>query len=198
MPNLKITTPNAGGISLLSWLDLPSNVQPVEEIAGIIVPVQEQLPFQSRWFYLDAQLAAIGQNDAFQFDALCPEDEAWRIDYILVFHDSAQNLDFEVRVVHPASTGVANLDRVIHLATDENTTQMLYPIRNLQGTVSRNELYDYTEPLHILSEETLRIRTDVNPDVATITVSVTVRYQQIPPPIGRPVLSDVLPDVTTI
>ena len=197
MPPLQITTTDFGGVSYLTWLRTPSNVQPVDQLADFVQPTQDQYVFQKRWFYFDAQLAGIGQNDAFQFVVQCPPNESWRIDYILVFHDQALNRDFSIFIDHFPALPSANLSLISRVPVTPNVTVGLYPTR-FGRVAPQTTDYEYAEPMFVLQGERLRIESAANPNPAAIQTAVTIRYEHIPVPVEGPRLSPILPSVTTI
>lgn len=198
MPPLKISTPAGGGISYLNWLDLPTNVQPVELVADTIFPVQEMRPFQEKWFYFGVTLGAIGTNDAFEFSVTCPIDESWRIDNIIVSHNMLSNLEFFVRILSPGDLAQGNLSRVIHQSVDNGPEICIFPARTLQGNITANDRFGYLAEMIILPSERFTITSSANADAGAITVLCRVRYQLRPVPIEGPIISPIVPQVVTI
>lgn len=198
MPPLKINTFDAGGVAYLTWLRTPSNVQPVTFINDNIFPTQDMLAFQGRWFYLNGGIA-VPQSDSFLFQAECPIDESWRIDYIIVEHTSDANLDFEIEII-PKGVFSISLERIIARMDVENgTEQCLYPTETEIGNVTRNDTFTYNgERLIILPGETFVIKSAGTPDVGGTTVELTVRYENVPVPIEQVQISATIPSVTAV
>ncbi len=193
MPPLKITTPSAGGVSLLSWLDLPSNVQPVENLADVIVPVMEQRAFQEKWFYLtnEANLT-IGQFVVFEYHV--PENESWRLDYLGILQDDTGSLDFRVRIV--TTPGIDASQDIIQKEIESGFSTLLYPARNLQNNITTSIGQEFNgEELILLPGETLLISSSATAGAAT-QVNLRARYELRPLPIQGPELSPVIVDLT--
>lgn len=198
MPPLKINTPQTGGISLLQWLNEPSNTTPIVEVSDNIIPVQEMSSFQGKWFYINASLA-VPQNDFFSFLAIVPDDECWRIDRMVVFHIGAADLQFEISNLQANVGGIGGITVIHRDATPPNVVMTLYPSRKLKGDITSEERFEHIgQRLVALPQESILIRTGIIPDAGGNTINVTVRYEQIPPPIQIPRISAVVPDVEAL
>jgi len=198
LPPLKITTPEPGGLSYLSWLRTPSKFQPVEFIENRIVPTQDMLAFQGRWFYFNGAVA-IPQNDFWQFTAVCPPDESWRISHIIVEFTTDANLDCSILIQSNFLDAANSLTRVAFHEVENGSQQCLYPTWNELSTSARNDTYNYIgKNFIILPNESLILRSSLMPDVGGATGAVTIRYEQVPPPTENPGLSAISPTIEAI
>jgi len=199
VPPLKISTPEPGGLSYLSWLRTPSNFQPVEFIQNIIVPTQDMLPFQGRWFYFNGAVA-IPNLDFFEFSVTCPLDESWRIDYIiLLFTTDTGNVDVRVEIEPAALANLTGLSRIAFMDVENGSEQAIYPTETEIATVARNDTYTYNgKKLVILPAEKLIIASSVIADVGGSFGSITIRYEQIPPPTETPRVSAITPTIQAV
>lgn len=193
MPPLKITTPEFGGISYLSWLRTPSNLQPVELLAEFIQPVQEQFHFQERWFYFDG-LLAIPQNDRLVWTVQCPEGESWLFDYILVKHDFDPGPRiFEIDLVNAGEAGPTGNGIIVREDIPKDFIMVLHPNTPQDFTNTDDFNMSLDGPLILLPREQLIITSGINTEVANMTVEVSARFRERPVPTQAPRISDTVP-----
>lgn len=198
MPPLKINTPQSGGIALLQWLNEPSNITPVVEVADLIVPVQEMGAMQGKWFYFNSVLS-VPLNDFFSWRVDCPEDQSWRIDRIVVQHAGAASLEFTIDIPQANVAGVTGITTIFRDDVAAGTPMLLYPVSRLQGDVTRANTFEYIgQGLIVLPQEALRIVSSLIPDAGGNEISVTVRYEQVPPPVAIPRISAIVPLVEAL
>lgn len=198
MPPLKINTPQSGGISLLQWLNEPTNITPIAEVADLIVPVQEMGAHQGKWFYFNSQLN-VAFEDFLQWRADCPEDEAWRIDRIVVSHAGATSLEFTIDIPQANVAGITGISTIFRDDVAPAVPILLYPVRRIQGDVTRVVTFEYIgQEMIVLPQEALRITTSQVNDAGGNVISITVRYEQVPPPVAIPRLSAIVPLVVAL
>jgi len=194
LPPLRITTPAGGGISYLTWLDLPTNFQPVRDITDTIFPVQEMLPFQRRWRYFVSS-PTIAATKALVWRVTCPISESWRMDQVVVSHDHSTLL--ETRISLFAADGLDAIGQIFRRKIDEDHETLLYPVRANEATTTGSDQFENTaSQLIILPRETFEINVESH-SVGEVTFKIRIRYELIPVPADNPRLSAVAPVITT-
>jgi len=197
VPPLVISTPDLGGISFLTWMQVPSNVQPVDRVGDTVFPVQEMRSFQERWFYL-VENNNLAQGEQILLQWLCPQDESWRIDTLGITHNDTGSLDVRVSIL--AAKGQDGLGDIINKEIEPGFETLLYPARNLQNNVATSIAQEFNGPegMIILPLETLQIISSATAGVPSVTFKMRGRYQLRPIPIEGPSLSDIEATVTIV
>jgi len=85
-----LTSPRAGSVSLADWLNLSSITPALANQLNLLVPSQEMGPFQRKVAQRE-MIAAVDNTEIPIYEAIVPDDEAWRLHWVTYFHNDDIN-----------------------------------------------------------------------------------------------------------
>ncbi len=159
-----------------------NNLNQVQDVLNVLVPVQDQKQFQRR--IRTRQITSnltVGQKVS--FFAIVPVDpkEAWKIHYIGIGHDDGGNLNVvaHFRDQKPAS----NFQTISRRAAPPNVDVPLYPAKAINAGTS--VFFDTVTgpPYEMFPGDLVEVITETPTANANVKVTFIIRYELIPPPV---------------
>jgi len=176
-----LTSQRAGSVSLADWLDLSAITPALANQLNLLVPSQEMRPFQRKISQREI-VAAVAQNQQPIFQALVPDDEAWRLHWMTYFFND--NVDHTVRLsVTPRLQQPDSLMKFAQQIVSPATDTPVYPA--IPFTADSNGLFNVRggpRPEFFPGDLLLFVDETVRNDAVAGLARLMFRYELIPLP----------------
>lgn len=170
--------PRLGSTNWADWTNQASNRPLIVGQFQQLLPVQEMLPFQ-RVIRTRGFSQGFIVNQRVTFEAVIPDDEAWKILAVGIEHSNTVDMIWVLRYTRRGQPFLYRVTRAV--ATPNNATP-LYPSSALDQSDSRFRALT-GPPLEVFPGDTLTILSPTPAAAAGGVADFSIRYELIPLPL---------------
>jgi len=184
MPEIvQLLSSRTGGNNFANWVAQSAQVPAIDSQLTTLIPVQEMLPFQRQILTREMGLS-VPAGDLPLWEAIVPEDQAWRLHFAAIFHNDTPPHVFSFRFIPRAGAG-NTFYQIARQQIRDNTDSPLYPSMAVNSTANNFFNQRGGERPEFFPGDAISLIGETLAVVNPVTMRFIFRYELIPLPVSQ-------------